>query len=314
MSKTLTISIAAYNVEKYLDKALSSLVVDSVLDDIEVIVVNDGSKDRTGNIASTYIEKNPDSFKLINKTNGGYGSTINSSLSVATGKYYKLLDGDDWFLSSNLPLFVETLKNCESDIVYTPFFFVKEPDMEEKEEKFSFEKDVVLSSSEIYALSMHATTVKTELIKDKIKITEHSFYTDFEFCLKSILLSSTLTYFDVPLYCYRIGQNEQSVSIKGYLRHIDEHEKMTKYSLNAVYGSEKIKRIRSQIDNMARRHINILIVNGDRKRYLDFIRYLKKNYPFIKRYEEPYQSLIQYFPSVLFGPVSCIKRKRIGIK
>ncbi len=313
MSKTLTLSIAAYNVEKFLEKTLSSLVVESVLDDLEVIVVNDGSKDKTADIAERYAEKYPRTFKLIDKPNGGYGSTINSSLPIAEGKYYKLLDGDDWFISSNLPSLIEALKKTESDIIYTPFFFVKEPDMEEKEEKFSFKENVVLPSSDIYALSMHATAVRTALIKNRIKITEHSFYTDFEFCLKSILLSSTLTYFDIPVYCYRIGRGEQSVSIKGYLKHVDEHERMAKYSLETTYGSEKLKKIRPQIDDMARRHVNILIVNGDMKRYLNYIKYLKQNFPSIKRYQEPYQNLIQYFPHIIFKPISSIKRKKNGI-
>ncbi len=313
MSKTLTISIAAYNVERFLDKTLSSLVVDSVLDEIEVIVVDDGSKDNTSDIAMRYVEKYPGTFKLIRKTNGGYGSTINSSLEIAEGKYYKLLDGDDWFSSSNLPAFVEALKTTESDIIYTPFFFVKEPDMKETEEKFSFKENITLPSDDIYALSMHATAVKRSLIQNRIKITEHSFYTDFEFCLKSILLSSTLTYFDIPIYCYRIGQSEQSVSIKGYLKHVNEHERMTKYSLETVYNSDKTKKIRPQIDDMARRHVNILIANGDLKQYLDYIKYLKKNFPSIKRYNRGYQNLIQYFPHLLFGPVSLIKRKKNGI-
>ena len=310
MSKTLTISIAAYNVEKFLEKTLSSLLEHSVLDDIEVIVVNDGSKDRTREIAEKYQEKYSGSFKVINKENGGYGSTINSSLPIARGKYYKLLDGDDWYLTQNLPLFIDVLKKTEVDIVYTPFYFVEEPQLNKRIEKFSFKEGVTLPSSDIYALCMHAMAVKTDSIKGKIKISEHSFYTDFEFDIKCIALSSTFTYYDIPLYCYRIGLGEQSVSIMGYLKLVDEHERMTKYSLSSAYGSEKLKALRHQIDDMAQRHINILIVNGDRKRYIEFIEYLKKNYPHIKRWESRYQILVSWFPHLLFNVVSKIKRKK----
>lgn len=313
MSRILTVSIASYNVERFLENTLSSLVVDSVLSDIEVIVVNDGSKDSTPDIARRYVEKYPGTFILIDKPNGGYGSTINASLSAATGKYYKLLDGDDWFLSENLSAFVEALKTTESDIIYTPFYFVEEPAMTKKLETFSFAPAAVLPSSDIYALSMHATAVRTEVIKNRIKITEHCFYTDFEFCLKAISLSSTLTYFDIPLYCYRIGQGEQSISINGYMKHIDNHEYMTKWALGMVFGSERFPLLKDQTEDMARRHINILIVNGDLKRYLDFLRMLKEKYPSVRRWDSGYQKFVALFPHLLYRPVSRIKRRNCGL-
>ncbi len=313
MSRILTVSIASYNVEKFLENTLSSLCIDSVLDDVEVIIVNDGSKDSTPEIAQRYVEKYPGTFILINKENGGYGSTINASLASATGKYYKLLDGDDWFLSENLPPFIEKLKKTDSDIIYTPFYFVEEPEMTKRLEKFSFEPGVVLPSSAIYALSMHATAVRTDVIKNRIKITEHCFYTDFEFCLKSIALSSTFTYFNLPLYCYRIGQGEQSVSMKGYIRHIDNHEYMTIWALEMVFGSDRFPLLREQTENMARRHINILIVNGDRERYLGFLKLLKKKYPEVRRWESSYQILVALFPHLLYKGVSRAKRRNCGL-
>ena len=100
--KLLSISIAAYNVEQYLVKTLQSLILDAEhMKVLEVIIVNDGSKDNTSQIGQEYVLKYPDTFKLINQENGGYGSTINTSLAVARGKYYKLLDGDDWYDSEN---------------------------------------------------------------------------------------------------------------------------------------------------------------------------------------------------------------------
>ena len=85
MEKLLSVSIAAYNVEGYLKKALESLAVPEVLDRLEVIIVNDGSKDGTLSVAKEYVERYPNTFRLIDKENGGYGSTVNASLSVAQG-------------------------------------------------------------------------------------------------------------------------------------------------------------------------------------------------------------------------------------
>ena len=103
--KVLTISIAAYNVEKYLDNTLNSLICNK-MDKLEVIIQNDGSKDSTCEVAKKYVEKYPNVFILNDKKNGGYGSTINASLKMAKGKYFKQLDGDDWFDTSNLDSFI----------------------------------------------------------------------------------------------------------------------------------------------------------------------------------------------------------------
>lgn len=313
MNKILTISIAAYNVERFLDNTLKSLCVESVLDDIEVIIVNDGSRDNTPQIAQKYVDKYPNSFILVNKENGGYGSTINSSLKIANGKYFKLLDGDDWFDSENFSKFVKSLMNVESDLIYTPFFFVLDKDNSKKIEYFSFSENEVVCSSEVYALSMHAMTIKTSLIKEKVVITEHCFYTDFEFALKCIELSSSLVYLNIPLYCYRIGLEGQSVSIAGYLKHIDDHEKMTKLALSYAYENKKFEKVKHQIENMVQRHMNILILNNDKQRYLAFSNYLRKNYCGIKITNGFYQKLVYLFPRLLYKPFSYIKRKRINL-
>ena len=120
MRKNLTISIAAYNVEKYLEKALKSLIIDDI-DKLEVLIVNDGSSDNTKKIAEEYCLKYPKTFKLIDKKNGGYGSTINAGIKAATGKYFKQLDGDDWYDTKNLNKLINDIDKINSDIIYTPF-------------------------------------------------------------------------------------------------------------------------------------------------------------------------------------------------
>lgn len=119
--KILTISVAAYNVEEFLANTLNSCVVREVFNEIEVLIVDDGSTDHTADIAQEYINNYPDMFQLIRKQNGGYGSTVNTSIQLARGKYIRLLDGDDWFLSENLPEFILRLKRTDADMVITPY-------------------------------------------------------------------------------------------------------------------------------------------------------------------------------------------------
>ena len=90
MKKNLTISIAAYNVEKYIKETLDSLICKN-MNLLEVLIIDDGSKDNTDKIAKKYEEKYKGVFKVISKKNGGYGSTINTGVEYATGKYFKQL-------------------------------------------------------------------------------------------------------------------------------------------------------------------------------------------------------------------------------
>ena len=106
MEKILTISIAAYNMEQYIEHTLNSLIDEHIIDLLEIFVVDDGSMDRTLEIAMQYAKRYPQSIYPIHKENGGYGSTINTSVKLATGKYFKLLDGDDWYAKENLPAFI----------------------------------------------------------------------------------------------------------------------------------------------------------------------------------------------------------------
>ena len=94
--KILSVSIASYNVEAYLEECLESFVNSKVMDDLEVLVIDDGSSDSSPEIAQWYVDKFPDTFRLIRKENGGHGSTINKGIEVASGKYFKVVDGDDW--------------------------------------------------------------------------------------------------------------------------------------------------------------------------------------------------------------------------
>lgn len=121
MEKVLSIVIPAYNVEKYLEKCLSSFEIEAVLDRIEILVINDGSGDHTAEIAQRYCEKYPETYFLYNKENGGHGSGINYGIRYATGKYFKVVDGDDWLNTEELEAFVKLLEETDTDIVAADF-------------------------------------------------------------------------------------------------------------------------------------------------------------------------------------------------
>ncbi len=234
MEKVLTISIAAYNVSKFLEKTLDSLIIDDEhMDMMEVIIVNDGSKDDTSKKAHAYADKYPNTFKVIDKENGGYGSTVNASIEAATGKYYKLLDGDDWFDTDNLAEFIDYLKGCESDVVISPY--TEEYVLDNKRIDKDDNKDVTSKVQTIEEaaisdnMSMHEMCVRTSVLKDgKIELTIHCFYTDTEFVIKSLIHSKTISRFDKNIYCYRLGEEGQSVSLTGLKKHAKDAMEVTK--------------------------------------------------------------------------------------
>ncbi len=236
--KLLTISIAAYNVEKYLEKTLSSLVVSgSVREYLEVIIVNDGSKDDTKKIAEKYTSAYPDVFKLIDKPNGGYGSTINASIPVAAGTYFKQLDGDDWVETENLESFILFLKKVNSDLVVIPFIKCYETGKNEDADSVPFlenEKEESVSIlNQAHSLAMHELAIKTKLLRDNnIRIIENCFYTDNEYTFYPLLYAKTVIKFNHPIYCYRLGRTGQSVSIEGVRKHYKDMAKVA----NALYS------------------------------------------------------------------------------
>ena len=183
MEKILSISIAAYNVEKFLIQTLDSFITDKeIMDKLEVIIVSDGSTDDTVDLASGYVKRYPDTYVLIDKENGGYGSTINASLKVAKGKYFRTVDGDDWVSTDGLKELIAALERIDTDMVITKYMNVDDATMKKTLVEDGFKYDEVEKRFDSVQLDdmipMHQTTYRTEILrKNRIKITEHCFNT-----------------------------------------------------------------------------------------------------------------------------------------
>ena len=322
--KVLTISIAAYNVEKFIKQALDSLIDERIMEDLEIIVVNDGSSDNTLSIAQEYKKKYPNSFVIIDKENGGYGSTINSSLKIASGKYYKLLDGDDWYDTDILIELINYLKTINSDVVVMPCIeYVDDTNktrkldvlskVEEKKE-FTFERYPLGTR-----LSHHQVCFKTETIKDKgIRIRENCFYTDTEYLLKCLSKCKTIVKIDLPIYIYRIGLEEQSMSLSGLNRHYKDvvkyFKEMIKYYNEENYSEIfKEKYFEGAMISLAKYHLtNFLLITPCRKKeYIEFEKYIKDNAPSIYAQSNcKTLSILRKTNNVMFRPLSCILKIR----
>ena len=104
MNKILSIIIPTYNAAQFLDKGLSTFIMEDkeMMDKLEVLIVNDGTKDNSVEVAQKFVDRYPNTFKIINKENGGHGSAINTGVENVTGKYFKCVDADDWVYTDAL--------------------------------------------------------------------------------------------------------------------------------------------------------------------------------------------------------------------
>lgn len=228
MEKILTVVIPAYNAEKYLPVSLESFCVPEIMDDIEVLVVNDGSTDCSEQEAQKYCEKYPGTFRMITKENGGHGSGINCGIANASGKYFKVVDADDWVDGQAFANLVFWLKETVSDLVYSGFYWAYdrgETSVDQFEKKAEFTSpfaDVVYKkeydfddiADQLY-IKMHNMTIRTSILKENgIHIDEHCFYVDTEFISYPIPYVKTISFLRDFVYMYRIGNAGQSVSIE----------------------------------------------------------------------------------------------------
>ena len=215
MGKLLSICIPSYNMEEYLSRCVDSMLVDEVLDRLEIIIVNDGSKDGTLAIANSYKQRYPQSVVVIDKPNGHYGSCVNASLKIATGKYFRIVDADDWVDRQSLVALVHKLENLDVDCVCTKFSFIFHDNKKQvKEIEVSFDKVLDMNQFVVpeNAMHMHCLTYSLDLIKRiGYTQTEGICYTDMEYVYFMLSCARNIYFMDASLYQYNFDRDGQSM-------------------------------------------------------------------------------------------------------
>ena len=241
-----------------MEKAINSILPAG--DDVEILIVNDGSTDKTKKIGKHYAEKFPSIVKVINKENGGHGDAVNSGLSHASGKYFKVVDSDDWVDGDALTKLLEVIKGfvrdgSEVDMIVSNYVYEK-AGMEHK--KIIHYRNV-LPQNEIFRwddigsfhldqyILMHSVMYRTEMLKlCQLKLPKHTFYVDNIYVYYPLPHVRLLYYLDVDFYRYFIGREDQSVNEKIMISRVDQQIYVTKsmismYDLRLI-GSRKLKK------------------------------------------------------------------------
>lgn len=232
----LTIVIPAYNVEAYLEKCIHSMIFHRNVNKTEIIVVNDGSTDGTLEIAEKYEKITNGVVRVINKENGGHGSTINAGIVNARGKYFRLIDGDDWVDSENLAKLVDKLEQESVDIVLTKgsYEYVEQAelvniidyDMLHEGTQYHFE-DLLYPGYgfKTYGPLLTTGNYRTEVLKKaQFKISEKCPYVDMEFNSFALRYVDTVKYYDLDIYRYLIGRAGQTVSRDFWKKKYKDHQ------------------------------------------------------------------------------------------
>ena len=256
MNKILTLVNPTYNMEKYLDKCLSSLIVNNtkLQKQLEVLVVIDGATDRSSEIAHGYQRKYPETFVVVDKPNGNYGSCVNRGIQDARGKYIKILDADDYFDTAVFESYLSFLQSIDSDMVVNDFCSVNEDGIVQKTKhyllgksgsSFLFDKKIV-SKFVKYNLQMHAIAYKTaNLRKIDYKQTEGISYTDQEWTFVPLMTVFSISYFSGVLYYYLVGRTGQTMDPSVFNKSTNQNEicilrKLNDY-VNSNYENDSAK-------------------------------------------------------------------------
>ena len=299
MSKILTVVIPTYNMEKYLENCLNSFIYDEKAEDLEVLIVNDGSKDNSLSIAKKYEEKYPNIFKVIDKENGGHGSTINAGLKVASGKYFKVVDSDDWVDTKELKKLLQFLNENEVDCIVSNYVWFYEYSNKYLTESCSTSEPLIIKDiNDIndFKFTMHGFVFKTENIKN-VRLQEKCFYVDVEYNLYSYAKCDTCVYFPIDLYQYRIGRAGQSVSPEGLYKHRDNHFTVVK-NIIAFYEENKDTVKPTKKNNMFKYVSTIARVHYEYHNLMSFnhpevLKELKQYDEWLKQYPEFYNAVAE---------------------
>lgn len=298
----LTIIVPSYNVEKYLHNGVISLLNQRNANKLEIIIVDDGSKDKTKEIGENLVKfttkNNKSIVKLISKENGGHGSTINVGIENATGKYTKIMDGDDTLDSYQLANLIDILEKEDTDIILNDYiedmFYLNTMNYKKVYPfmihglQYKFE-DLCYPGYgfDMWGPILSCSTYKTDMLKKlNFKLLKKCFYVDMQLNTNISIGCNTIKYYPMYLYRYLLGRNGQSVSKESYMKNYKHHERVIFEIIKELEeNSNKISAIRR--DYIKKK----LILTMIKTQYIITIEFYKNKKPFIE-----FESKLKEYP------------------
>lgn len=321
----LSIIVPVYGVEKYIDKCLNSLVKQS-LKEIEVIVVNDGTKDNSQKIVDKYVKKYPDKIKSYIKENGGQGSARNYGLKKASGEYIGYVDSDDFVEKDMYKKLYNKAKENNYDIVVCGNYNVSEDYQNKNIDAFINNYNTDLENIFFGKMAVWNKIYKRDiLIKNKLEFKEKVWYEDLAFTLKSIMNSNTFAFIDEPLYDYLIREgstmNNSNVQrnleildafndILSYIQHNKKEEYFSKIeflAIDHIYISAIVRVLKAEADDKVKRETINKLIDYMNKKFPNY-----KNNKYINTLSKNRKIIYKLINLKMYGLINLIFKVKKG--
>lgn len=278
----------AYNVDKYIEDNLKSYCHIKEKEKLEVLIINDGSTDHTFEIADKYSKQYPECIAVITKKNGGHGSAINYGIKYATGRYFCIVDGDDWVNPQAIDELLAVLEGENRDAVVMNYETVEQATGVRELKRHVYDKKSFgeitfkeINNKNLY-IPMASLCIKTKILKEaNYHISEKTFYVDEEYCTVGLSKVKSFIYLDISWYCYRVGNTSQSMYMENQIKNI-KHKQRVLTKLIQYYHEADLKKdnriyVKRKIVGLINSITEIMLVeNREKKKGRSFIAYLRK--------------------------------------
>ena len=301
--KLLTVTVPCYNSQEYMKNCVDSLLTGG--EDVEILIVDDGSRDDTLKIAREYEAKYPTIVRAIHQENKGHGGALNTGIENASGLYFKVVDSDDWVNAEAFRRALDVLRSCVQgpqtlDLLICNYVYEKVGARRKTVMRYRsslpqdriFGWDDVKSLGNSHYLLMHSMIYRTELLRESgIQLPEHTFYVDIMMAFIPLSYVRNMYYLDVNLYRYFIGRSDQSVNEQVMISRVDQqirvnkimidhmakqkalHKNQRKYMihmLTIITTVSSIMLIRAKTDEAYEKKVDLwkYLKNADAKNYL----------------------------------------------
>jgi len=325
--KLITFAIPCYNSQDYMGHCIDSIL--TAKEDVEIIIVNDGSKDDTLKIAKEYEKKYPEIIKVVDQENQGHGEGVNQGIRNATGLYYKVVDSDDWVDEDSLRKLIKQIKKMQKEKNLPDMYIVNYVYEKENEQKVIDYKSV-LPQNKVFTwndvgkfkvdqnIIMHSVVYKTEVLKNcGVELPKHTFYVDNIFVYYPLPHVKTMYYMDLDFYRYFIGREDQSVNEKVMVKRINQQlfvtSEMTNFFDPYLFEKENPKLTKYLVHYLSMMYMICLLLanlSKDRKLKKDLFNDLKKSNPRLYKHIK-YKSIatLGRLPRFIFIPGYRIVKK-----
>ncbi|MEZ7737243.1 glycosyltransferase [Gemella sanguinis] len=326
--KILSIIVPTYNIEQYIKKCIESFkkINEKYYSEFEVIVVNDGSTDNSVQLVESLMVDTALDLRIISKENGGHGSTINVGITESKGKYFKVIDGDDWIDVSSFETLLEKLKTIDIDMVISNYTEQHVYNNSKKTIDFieRIVPNIVIEGLPDRRIPMHALTYRTSILKgNNIKISEKTFYVDMEYTLLPLKYVNNYIYYNLDVYQYFLGRPDQSMNINVMKEKYEHHNRVVKRVLdlyNEIKGNKKLEEIvENALEYLINKQCLLFLMNNNKKGTYELFKYSDKcnfRYTFSKDRKTVGLLYINYKTKKIFNfiiePIINKKVKKLG--